>query len=276
MIYCQHFPRPPLARYVDWFWFYESRFPDHRREHVLPDGTFELVIDLRETPRKLFDRQDASRFDSFRGGWLSGTHSEYLIIDAVPDSSMMGVHFKPGGAAPFLGQPSDELCNQVVELDALWGRSAHELRERLLATPNPPAKFSVLENFLLARMARFGSAANGQEHVGWALDQFLRQPHQQAIRAVADKLGVSHKHFIAEFRRQVGLTPKLFCRIRRFQEVLAQISAHTTIEWADLAYSCGYYDQAHFVNDFQAFSGLNPSTYLCHRSKYPNFVPVGE
>ena len=72
MIYLRHFPRSPLAGFVDWFWFYEGLFPDHRREHVLPDGTFELVIDLRETPRKLFDRQDASRFESsvvagFRG-----------------------------------------------------------------------------------------------------------------------------------------------------------------------------------------------------------------
>ena len=70
------------------------------------------------------------------------------------------------------------------------------------------------------------------------------------------------------------MTPKLFCRIRRFQEVLVQINARATLEWADLAYSCGYYDQAHFVHDFQAFAGLNPSVYVSHRIDYPNFVPI--
>jgi AraC-like DNA-binding protein len=274
MIYCRHIPRGPIATFVDWFWFYEGFLPDHRREHVLPEGTFELVIDLRETPRKLFDRADASRFDSFRRGWISGTHSEYIVIDALPDSSMIGVHFKPGGMAPFLGLPSDELTDRVVEMDAVWGRSADELRERLLSAPDFQAKFLVLESFLLARMARHSERVDRRERIPWALEQFLRQPDQQRIRAVADQLGISHKHFISEFRRQVGLTPKLFCRIRRFQQVLAQINSHSRIEWADVAYSCGYYDQAHFVNDFQAFAGVNPSSYLNHRLVEPNFVPV--
>jgi len=84
MIFCRYIPSEPLARLIDFFWFYDDHYPTHRRKHVLPDGTFELIIDLRETPRKLFDREDGSRYTSFRRGWLSGTHSEYLIIDTLP------------------------------------------------------------------------------------------------------------------------------------------------------------------------------------------------
>src|SRR5438552_13418501 len=51
MIFCRHVPGEPLARFIDFFWFYDDYYPAHRREHVLPDGTFELIIDLRETPR---------------------------------------------------------------------------------------------------------------------------------------------------------------------------------------------------------------------------------
>ena len=91
MIFRQHIPGPPLAEYVAWFWFYADWVPDHSREHVLPDGTFELIINLQEQPRKLFDREDAARYTSFRRGWLSGAHSEYLVIDALPASSMMAI-----------------------------------------------------------------------------------------------------------------------------------------------------------------------------------------
>jgi AraC-like DNA-binding protein len=84
---------------------------------------------------------------------------------------------------------------------------------------------------------------------------------------------VSHKQFIEQFRREVGLTPKLFCRIRRFQEVLGLIHSQKTVNWADVACSCGYFDQAHFVNDFLAFAGLNPSAYLDRRlEEDQNFV----
>jgi AraC-like DNA-binding protein len=85
---------------------------------------------------------------------------------------------------------------------------------------------------------------------------------------------VSHKHFIHEFRRHVGLTPKVFCRIRRFQEVLARIQAQKQVNWIDIAYACGYYDQAHFIRDFQAFSGLNPSAYVGRALEDRNFVPI--
>ena len=72
----------------------------------------------------------------------------------------------------------------------------------------------------------------------------------------------------------MGLTPKLFCRIQRFQRVLSELSARRRVEWAEVAQSCGSYDHAHFVHDFQNFSGLNPSTYLHDQPEYANFVPV--
>jgi AraC-like DNA-binding protein len=87
---------------------------------------------------------------------------------------------------------------------------------------------------------------------------------------------MSHKHFIQEFREQVGLSPKLFCRIRRFQKILEQINARERLSWAQIACDCGYYDQAHLVNDFQAFGGLNPSAYRGLHEDYASFVAMEE
>ena len=99
----RHVPSPPLNQYVDFFWYYVDFLPDHDREHVLPDGTFELIINLQDTPRKLFHRADADSWDAFKRGWISGAQRTFLVIDALPRSSMIGVHFKPGGATAFLG-----------------------------------------------------------------------------------------------------------------------------------------------------------------------------
>lgn len=276
MIFCRHIPADPLASYVDWLWLFEDLYPPHRREHVLPDGTFELIIDLRDEPRHLFDREDPRRDQTFRRGWISGAHSQYLVIDALPASSMIGVHFKPGGAAAILGLPADTLRDQVVELDAIWGSAASDLREQLLAARGPQRKFRALERFLLGRLTKRAANAAPQERIFWARDLFVQDAETRKIGAVVDRLGISHKHFIEQFRRQVGLTPKLFCRIQRFQQALAEVAARRSVEWADVAASCGYFDQAHFVHDFHRFSGLNPSTYASERPEYPNFVPVDE
>lgn len=274
MIFVRQVPDEPLRPFVEWLWYFADLEVVHSREHVLPNGAFELVIDLREDPHRMFHRQDTTRYDTFRGGWISGAHSQYIIIDALPSSSLMGVHFRPGGASPFLECPADELRDQVVEMDAVWGIQALRLREQLLEAPTPPAKFRLLEQFLLQRLARTRTSRRNRARVDWAIQQFLLPDEVPRLRGVADQLGISHKHFIDEFRRSVGLTPKLFCRIQRFQSVLGQTKSGLDVDWADVACRCGYFDQSHFVHDFQAFAGLSPSDFLQRRLDDPNFVPV--
>ena len=271
MIVCTHCPSPPLSHFIDFFWFHEGYVSDHRRERVLPDGTFELIINLDPVPRKLFDRRDHDSYRDFRCAWLSGTQSEFIEIDVLPVASMMGVHFKPGGVAPFLGMPASELADSVVELDAIWGSSVCDLRNALLEQKTPEGKFQLLADFLMRMGCRRFDRSPAVAH---ALKQFAADPHDVVVREVAAELSMSHKHFIAQFRAEVGLTPKRFCRIRRFQQVLQRIEGRKAVEWADVASACGYYDQSHFIHDFQSFSGLNPSAYLTERGEYLNFVPV--
>ena len=258
----RHIPAPPLNQYVDLFWYYADLSPDHDREHVLPDGTFELIINLQETPRKLFHRADSTMHDAFKRGWISGAHSKFLVIDALPRSSMIGVHFKPGGAASFLGFPAGELAGQVVELDAVWGGTVWDWRDQLLAARMAASKFAILERWLRGRLAQSKLQQRQSVTIAWALDRYVAEPNLQTITSVSSQVDFSHKHFIDLFRRQTGLSPKVFCRIRRFQKVLLEVQTRAEINWADVACACGYFDQSHFVHDFVNFSGLNPSAYL--------------
>jgi AraC-like DNA-binding protein len=271
MRYCQHIPAPPLSGFVDWFWFYEGLDLPHRRERVLPDGSTELIVNLDDSRRKLFDREHPHRFQTFHRAWLSGARSDYILIDVLPQASMIGVHFKPGGLAPFLEMPAVELTGQVVELDSLFGAAALELRGKLIEAAGAKAKFQVLEQFLLARAGRTLSRT---PLVAYALNEFRRDDSVVRVREVAHSLGVSHKHFIELFRREIGLAPKRFCRVRRFQRTLAEVKAHRVVDWAEVASAAGYYDQAHFVNDFRSFSGITPTEYLARRYGEVNFVPV--
>ena len=259
----RHVPSPPLNQYVDFFWYYVDFLPDHDREHVLPDGTFELIINLQDTPRKLFHRADADSWDAFKRGWISGAQRTFLVIDALPRSSMIGVHFKPGGATAFLGLPASELAGRVVELDAVWGSTVWTWRDQLLAALTPGSKFAILERLLSRKFKE--SRHHPNKAVAWALSRYTAEPGLPTIRSISNKIGFSHKHFIELFRRETGLTPKLFCRIRRFQQVLLEVETRAELNWADIACSCGYFDQSHFVHDFVNFSGLNPSAYLDRR-----------
>lgn len=268
-----YIPKPPLADFVEMFWLLEGH-TQAAKERALPTATVELIFDLREDSLRVFDRQHPNHVQSFRGGMICGPHSEFFVIDTARDESVLGVHFKPGGAFPFLKLPLGELHNTHVSLETLWGAPALSRRERLLEAKTPKEKFHRLEQFLQAQISR---PLAQHPAVKFALKKFQHVPYMRTITDVTNQVGFSQRHFIQMFCNAVGLTPKQFCRVQRFQEVLRRLWKKQRIDWVDVALSCGYYDQAHFINDFQAFSGLNPTAYLIQRGeRNPNHVPIND
>lgn len=193
---------------------------------------------------------------------MSGAYRGFFVIDTLEHASIIGVHFRPGGAYPFVGMPADELADAHVDLETLWGRSAVELRERLGAAATPAQRFRLLEEALVARLSR---ALVPRGAVGVALEHLGR--HDAGVREVAGHVNLSHRRFIEVFRREVGMTPKLFARVRRFQRAMALAQRAAAPDWARLALECGYCDQSHMIRDFLAFSGLSPAAYLRQRSE---------
>jgi len=272
MQFLSYIPLPPLADFVDKFWLSQGAAPAHQMERLLPDATVELVINLHQDRIYLYDRADYRLCGTAPGCLVSGPRSQYFVIDTRDQVATMGVHFRPGGAFPFFRLPLSELADESVALDALWGAAASELRERLLASPTPAGRFRVLEACLLQHLAK---PLERHPAVSFGIQQ-LRGPQLQSVARVVDKAGFSQRRFIQLFDQQVGLTPKLFFRVSRFQKVVQTVHAAAEVDWTGLAFDCGYYDQAHFIHDFQAFAGITPTTYLLQRTQHLNHVPMDE
>jgi AraC-like DNA-binding protein len=204
---------------------------------------------------------------------VCGAHSESFIIDTADRPMLLGVHFKPGGAVPFLKVPAYELGNVQASLDALWGPLASEVKERLLEAPTWRARFRILETVLLAQLT---SPAAPHPAVVFAVRAIQAMPHMHTIGRLTERIGLSPRRFIEVFTADVGLTPKVFSRVLRFQRVLALIRRNRQIDWADVAVAGGYYDQAHFIHDFRAFSGMKPTAYLHADVRDRNHVPLPE
>lgn len=151
MIYHTYIPRPPLSEFVDLLWYYKADEPPHEKERVLPTGTMEMVINLRDEALRVYDGKNPDRLRSLGGSLVCGAQSGFFLIDTAVQSHIMSVAFKPGGALPFLGLSAGELQDAHVPLDALWGKEALNSRDRLLEAGTAYAKLRVLEKELLAR-----------------------------------------------------------------------------------------------------------------------------
>jgi AraC-like DNA-binding protein len=272
MLFRTYKPAPPLSDFVDTIWYYEGDETPHSKERILPDGQMQLLIDLRADRLRGYEGEQPHRCASLSGIMLSGVYSEHFVIDTACQARIMGVSFKQGGAFPFFTPPASEVANVHVPLDILWRDIANELHERLLGAPSILSRFRLIESYLLLHAVR---PLMPHPAVAFALREFQRSP-QRTVAEVIDRTGFSNRQFIQLFSAEVGLTPKIFCRILRFREALQRLYQGGQIELADLALACGYYDQAHFSNDFKTFSGFSPTTYLPHRGPYINHIPLPE
>jgi transcriptional regulator GlxA family with amidase domain len=162
---------------------------------------------------------------------------------------------------PFLGVPPGHLADAHLDLETLWPRQASQLREHLCEAKSPAKRFRILENALVARLRQ----PFRHRRVVPAALALMAQPGM-AIAEVADRVGLSHRRLIEVFTAEVGVPPKLFGRLRRFQRAMAFVEAVPSVDWAELAVACGYYDQSHLIRDFAEFSRFSPADLLRHRS----------
>jgi AraC-like DNA-binding protein len=264
-------PGLPLSHFVDFFVHHEGHSPEHVIDRFLPDGNTEIIIDFDDMPKHIYDNLTLKEVQACHHVWASGVRTECISIPSGKDSGMLVISFKKGMAYPFFPLPMNEISDCVVDADLLWGNDFAFLRERLLQIKDVNRRFGLVEDFLLRK---FHSRLVSNPCVEFALSEIIRQPDQINLGRLNQKVGYSQKHFIEMFKRQVGITPKAYLKIIRFQKAIVEIEQRKDVDWSAISQDCGFYDQAHFINDFKSFSGFRPEEYVKLKSEWLNYVPV--
>lgn len=250
--------------------YHKDYFPNHTMDKYLPDGTTNIIFELTGTPKFIFDNNTKKEKQKCSDVWFSGVLKDYITISSTSEEMIVLV-FKPGAGFPLIRKSADSYSNKVVPAEEIFGESILELHSKLILPTSPKEKFLLIEEWLLNQ---FKENDFYTDIIQFAINAIENSPSQINITELAKKTGFSQKQFIQLFKKYVGITPKQFHRITRFNEILSVVENKEKISWTIIATDCGYFDQAHFIKDFQSFSGLNPKQYLSDVGDYPNYVPV--
>ena len=262
-------PRMPLACFIETIRDFEAPARAYGLERVLPVPGAGLILNLSEDQTRVYD--EALNCTRFSAMTLDGPRTRSQIIDTEEQVAVMGVVFRPGGAARFFRERMDVLVNGSVDLEALVGRQAPLLREQLLEAGSALRRLALLTHWLQQR----GPAPRACGAIGHALSTLDATPSIGALTTTARQLGWSPRTLGERFRQQVGLTPKRYLRLRRFQQVLKASERNSTrVDWAGLALDCGYHDQAHLAHEFREFAGLSPTAYSRQRGPWSSHVAL--
>jgi AraC-like DNA-binding protein len=271
MIFETYIPRSPLSNFIGNFTYYRDYNPVHSVDRFLPDGNVNLVIDLTDYPKFIYDNHTLKEIQSCKNVWFSGIRNNFITIPSGRDSEMFIINFIKGKASSFVEMPLNELTDYVVDGELVMTNEILNIREKLLSLSSIKQKFLFAENHL---NKVFGHKLVVNPFVDFAVNQIVQTPNQTTIQAISKKVGYSQKHFIKIFKENVGITPKSFLKIIRFQRAIQKIEQNLSIDWPGIAYECGYYDQAHLINDFKDFSGFTPTQYLKSKSEFTNYIAI--
>jgi AraC-like DNA-binding protein len=278
VIYLQRIPGMPLSKCIRMLWYTSAAIPSTvpaHRQRVLPSGCAQVIFNLSRD--YLLDCTEGGPDQRSAPSLIVGARSVYEIVDSSDMADLIGIVFQPGGMAPFFRETAHAFSNRSIALEDVWGSRAVGLRERLQECTTPEAKLATLEVALREEVSSRGFLDPRPSRnliVEFALREFAGAPVAASIRDVAARTGWSERRFSQIFREEVGMSPKVWCRIQRFQRAVRQLHSGGDLPWTDLALQCGYYDQAHFSNDFRAFSGINPTTYSAGRTQWANHVAL--
>jgi AraC-like DNA-binding protein len=260
---------PPLGAFVEHIWVARGHLGTPWRNAILPDGAVDLMVNLGD-PQYLCLGSRSDRVTAFSHSWLSGERMRPIVIEELGRVNLLGVRFRPGGAWPILHMPVSEFTGHVVELDLVPELEMEPLRQQLAETPTDEARVRRMQSWL---MSRFTSGTSATPAVRYALKKMGKTGLARIGQLVAE-IGISHKQFLREFEKCVGLKPKAFARLRAFQQVIDLVGHDPDPVWADAAVTCGYHDQAHFIHEFQEFTGVTPSEYLRMRGPFLNYLTM--
>ncbi|POY38300.1 AraC family transcriptional regulator [Solitalea longa] len=249
-------PPPELVNYVRFFWVFEMDLSTHQ-EYVyrsLADSCPEMVFHYKGVFTSADDPADNSKVRSL----IQAQTNNYRRFVTQGSFGMFGVYLYPFAIPRLLSIASYELTNQMTDIKNLLGQAGAELEEKIMLATNNTHRVKIVSNFLINLLRKQQQAP---VIIQRAIVEAIQEDGKIDISQFSNRFFLSTRQFERQFKEHAGFSLKTYSRILRFHSALKEYG-NKQISLTELALNCGYYDQAHFVNDFKLFSGYTPGQYF--------------
>lgn len=265
MIYRRISPPADLSHIIQCFWIVEDgpgATPLPQRQKIIPDGYTEVVFHFGDPYRIRLSR----RWETQGTALVAGQIKRHFYLENKGRSTIFGIKLKPSVLAHVFGLDMSKFTDRVVDVRKVKGFKPLAGLHEALAMPGADKRCTVAAEFF-----RSQKGVIPQDHpVDAAINLIFNSHGTSSISEIASKTGFTERHIEQLFKRHVGLTPKFLARIVRFSRIFQLISDEQP-DWGDVVFQSGFYDQSHFIRNFKAFTGEEPSRYMFSRPDLANF-----
>lgn len=265
-------PATPLWPHVRRYCGYSERSAEPVRRSELPGSLVTVILSLGPTI-EVAEPAARARSPQRLGSFVAALHDRPATTAYTGEQHGLEVNLDPCAAHGILGVPMHELTGRAIELTDVLEGADRRLPERLQDEPTWEARFALLDCFLGARLE---AAREPPPELALAVSRLRRSGGGAPIAALAREAGWSQRRLVRGFREQVGMHPKGFARLLRFERVIRRLHAEGGAALGEIALDCGYYDQSHLNRDFRQFAGVSPTRYVARTMPDGGGVAAGD
>jgi AraC-like DNA-binding protein len=263
-------PSRVLKPYIRNYWVLDSDNINQagNKQRIFPHGCMELNIYYRD---KFIQINNQSK-TTLTNSTITGQGNSFKDLVPTGKVGIFSVIFEPLGAAMFFRIPLDKLGHDSIPLETITGRDASDLEEQIAEAGSIENMANIMENFLHKRLIE------NKLHYHIRLSESIKKINDkfgnENLKELSGITCLSPKQFERNFSSFTGTKPKQFMRIIRFQAALYKKQIDPQINLTNLAYDCGYYDQAHFTKEFKSFTGIAPKTYFSENTSFSDYFSL--
>ena len=264
-----HFASPSniLAPYIKRYWAIENVLDKDEIciQRIIPTGLTELLLYFTPRPKVL----TVNKYLSDNAA-LYGHQNDFYDIELTGKLSVFSIVFQPQGLMSFFKFPLHEIFNQNVPLRHLIGQTGRDLEEKMGEESDFQQRVSIAESYLL-QLLKTNYADFEFRRINHIVELITKTCGKINIGQLSSEACLCRKQFERIFAEHIGVNPKKYLKIIRFQFVLFQKQQNVAMNMLDLSYMSGYYDQSHFINEFKSMCGLTPKQYFTENEACSDF-----
>ena len=249
MLYSEYQPCKELCQVINCYWMspalssLEKHLYSVSQEIIIPDACLDIIFEV--------DKQ-TNNYNCFIVGTMS---KPIVVLPEFAKKQIYAIRFNPAGSYSFFRNDLDDFTDLTVDFKSVSQNLAKELAVIFLSKKSLCEKIKHLDRFFLRRFSEWKQNA----FIMNSLASIFSTKGNMEIKKLAQDQYVSERHLNRMFKQWIGLSPKEFTRIIRFQNTLRNVVSSDKIIWTSLAIESGYHDQAHFINEFKGLAGITPT-----------------
>lgn len=250
MKYREYCPHILLTPYIEAYWTVSGFVEKEEHHKILPDGCVDIIFSLEETSHQSGLK---SMFPN-----IVGTMTTYLEGSYLNNISLLGIRFKPAGFTAFTQIPIYEFTDQRIDLTSIESLFDEEFYYELPSKETAEKRIQEIDKYFLKRLKNIFKL---DQQIVYAIELIRQTEGKLSLMTVASESCLSIRHFERRFKTAIGIAPKTFSKVVKFQHTLSYLKKNNHLSIISLAIDCGYYDQAHLIKDFKSLSGNPPSHF---------------